>query len=139
MLADVAFYRDLELPDVRLLDAQRVRDGGLVLRYEYLGHLDPLAVRLLGGTRLTWTQELHVRGGEGGRLELRADAGPPLMHGRAEFRLAAAGDGSTRVLQGELVVAVPVVGAVAERRIVPGVLQRLDVEAEAVRRRLARR
>jgi hypothetical protein len=35
-------------------------------------------------------------------------------------------------LDGELVVAIPGVGRMAERRIVPGLLRRLDIEADAV-------
>jgi hypothetical protein len=42
-----------------------------------------------------------------------------------------------RELDGELVVAIPLVGSRAERKIVPGVLRRLDMEAEAVNSALA--
>ena len=41
-------------------------------------------------------------------------------------------------VDGELVVDVPLVGAMAERRIVPGLLRRLDIEAAAVDEHLAR-
>lgn len=163
MLADPYFHRGLELPDLRLLDVtsatQPVGDGAptgdpaagdhdsdpagsddgdveLVLRYEYTGHLDPVALRLLGGTRLTWSQELHLHRGSSGWLVFSAEANPALLHGRADFTLEGEGEGTVRRLEGELVVAVPVVGGMAERRIVPGVLLRLDVEADAVRRRL---
>jgi hypothetical protein len=163
VLADPDFHRGLELPDLRLLDVhpanQPARDAaptgdpgagdpgsdpagsdsrevGLVLRYEYTGHLDPVALRLLGGTRLTWSQELRLHRGSSGWLVFSAEANPALLHGRADFTLERDGEGTVRRLEGELVVAVPVVGGMAERRIVPGVLQRLDVEADAVRRRI---
>lgn len=46
-------------------------------------------------------------------------------------------DGLTlRRLDGELTVAVPGIGRMAEARIVPGLLRRLDLEAAAVARRL---
>ncbi len=150
VLVEPDFYGALELPDLRL-DAVVAAGPGeqdgermLVLRYEYTGSLDPMARRLLGGTRLTWTQEVRVRlagtgpgGTAAGWLTFRAEAAPGLLHGEARFSLEAAGDGTVRRLAGELVVGVPVIGRTAEQRIVPGILTRLDVEAEAARRRLA--
>jgi hypothetical protein len=58
------------------------------------------------------------------------------LHGAADFVLTAAAGGSVRRLDGDLVVAVPGIGRMAERRIVPGVLHRLDVEAQAIEDRL---
>jgi len=43
-----------------------------------------------------------------------------------------------RRLDGELVVAVPGIGRMAERRIVPGVAARLDIEARAVEDQVGR-
>ena len=173
VLADPDFYRSLELPDLRLLEVRRLpaasalgsrRGGdappdtepdtgpdtgpetGVLLRYEFTGSLDPVALRLLGGTRLTWSQEVHLRDGEGGWLTFAAESSPRLLHGRADFVLrpdrARAGSrarATVRRLDGELTVAIPVVGRMAERRIVSGVLGRLDVEAGAVRRWLEER
>lgn len=138
VLRDPAFYERLELPDLRLVGAARSGDTGVVLRYEFTGHLDPLAQRLLGGQRLTWTQDVTLDAAKGGTLAFRAEANPRMLHGEARFVLQAEGETATqRLLEGELVVAVPVVGSVAERRIVPGVLARLDAEADALERRLS--
>jgi hypothetical protein len=153
VLADGAFYQRLELPDLSL-DAV-VTDGPgdepgeqvVVLRYEYTGNLDPMARRLLGGERLTWTQEVRLRTAGSdpaatvhGVLVFRAEANPGVLHGDARFSLVASQDDVTvRQLEGELVVGLPVVGRMAEQRIVPGVLARLDVEAEAVTRQLGAR
>jgi len=156
VLADPDFYRSLELPDLRLLEvrqlpatlapdarhsAEEPPEAGILLRYEFTGSLDPIAIRLLGGAHLTWSQEVHLRDGEGGWLTFAAEGNPRLLHGRADFVLhadrAGAGPGArmtVRRLDGELTVAIPVVGRMAERRIVPGILGRLDVEATAVRR-----
>lgn len=154
ILGDPDFYRSFELPDLRLLDVQELIAAGpgdapvvdrvgstvpavrLLLRYEFAGGLDPMAHRLLGGTRLTWSQELRILGIEGGAVSFEAEANPRLLHGRADFTFERDGEGMVRHLRGELEVAVPVVGSMAERRIVPGILRRLDVEAEAVRCRL---
>lgn len=149
VLAERAFYEELALPDLRLDTVVAAGPGEqpgehvLVLRYEYTGGLDPLARRLLGGARLTWLQELHLRPeGRGARdpveglLQFRSEARPELLHGEARFRLTVEGRGAVRRLTGTVVVALPVIGRVAEQRIVPGVLARLDVEAGAVARRL---
>lgn len=159
VLRDPGFYRTLELPDLQLLEVQPIetpdptaaasrggapKQNGLLLRYEFVGTLDPVFKRLLGGERLTWSQEVHVLDASGGQLTFAAEANPRLLHGHAVFVLepeqtdGAAGESTVRRLEGEVTVAIPVVGAMAERRIVPGVRNRLDVEAEAVRERLSR-
>jgi Protein of unknown function (DUF2505) len=105
----------------------------LRLRYDFVGHLDPLARRLLGGRRLTWLQELRLdRTSGAGRLTFAAEAEPRRLHGRADVVIESDDGGTRRTLDGELVVEVPVVGRNAERRIVPGLLRRLDIEAAAL-------
>ena len=170
VLGDPGFYQQLELPDLRLLEVRPIsvsgigdpsradgapralfEDSGLVLRYEFTGDLDVVALRLLGGERPTWLQEVHLRGASGGWLRFVAEANPRLLHGRAEFFLEshehdrrdgpdgdATGVATLRRLEGELTVALPVLGGLAERRIVAGVLRRLDVEADAAARLLVR-
>ncbi len=144
MLGDADFYRSLDLPDLRLLEIRPLDaaaeaspgSSGLLLRYEYVGSLDAAAQRLLGGARLAWAQEVRLRGSSGGSLTFAAESRPGLLHGDAAFAFEGDGTGTVRRLEGELVIAVPVLGGIAERRIVPGVLHRLDVEAEAVSDRL---
>lgn len=142
-LSDADFYAALKLPDVSLPEVvEHVAGELVVLRYEFTGNLDPLARRLLGGDQLTWTQEVRLDGDTGGTLAFTADANPAMLHGDARFTLTEEGDGgdgvsTLRRLAGSLVVAVPVVGGMAERRIVPGVLARLDVEAGALAARLS--
>ena len=55
----------------------------------------------------------------------------------ATFAFTEVAGSTTRQLDGELVVRVPGVGRMAERRIVPGIVRRLDIEARAVDQRLA--
>lgn len=140
VLADPEFYLHLELPDVGAPVVLDHRVAGAVtalrLRYEFVGNLDPVARRLVGRDRLSWVQEIEVDRAGSGRLTFGAQADPRRLHGSAEFSLAAEGEGSVRRLSGELVVAVPAVGQWAERRIVPGLLRRLDIESEAIEGRL---
>jgi hypothetical protein len=142
VLGDAAFYVGLSLPDLSLpevVEQGQGPDGSgsrVLLRYEYTGHLDPTALRLLGGDRLTWTQEIRIRPDGSGTLTFLAEKNPGVLHGEATFTLVADGGGAIRHLSGDLVVSIPIIGGMAERRIVPGVLARLDIEAEAVNQRL---
>ncbi len=152
VLADPSLYLELQLPDLDPVEVVTHRSDGartvLLLRYGFGGRLDPMAVRLLGGRRLTWLQELRLDAQAGtGTLTMAAEGGERLLHGAASITLTGlgAGDGigeeaapaeTERVLSGEIVVGVPGIGRMAERRIVPGLLARLDVEAAAVSSRL---
>jgi hypothetical protein len=137
LLADPTFYLGLSLPDLsrpEILDQHH--DGGeavLRMRYEFEGSLDPIAQRLLGSSRLAWIQEVRVDGAaRSGALRFEAEKDPRRLHGAADFVLASDGDDTLRRLDGDLVVAVPGIGRMAERRIVPGILKRMDVEAQAI-------
>ena len=137
VLCDPAFALGLTLPDLgtpELLEATDDGDQALIrLRYEFTGSLDPMAQRLLGSGRLAWIQEARVdRSRCSGSLRFEAERDPRRLHGRADFTVEASVPGSVRRLDGELVVAIPGVGRMAERRIVPGLLRRLDIEADAV-------
>ena len=139
VLARPDFYTHLDLPDLARPTVLEHRegegevDGGTVirLRYEFVGSLNSLVRRMLGGERLAWLQEIRIAGTEGS-LTFGAEKNPALLYGSALFVLQQASPGSVRHLEGELVVAVPGIGAMAERRIVEGLLRRLDLEAEAL-------
>ncbi len=136
LLADPAFYLALTLPDLDQPELLECSDDGDVatirLRYEFVGRLDPMAQRLIGSGRLAWIQAVTVvRSAASGSLSFEAERDPRRLHGTADFGLEPSGEGTLRRLQGELVVAIPGVGRMAERRIVPGLLRRLDIEAEA--------
>jgi len=144
LLADPAFYVDLALPDLsepEVLEHRAHGDEAVVrLRYEFTGSLDPIARRLIGTGRPVWIQEVRVDRCAGtGALRFEAERDPRRLHGAADFVLTAGGGGTGRRLDGELVVAVPGLGRMAERRIVPAILRRLDIEAQAIDDELRRR
>ncbi len=144
VLGEPELYLALRLPDVDPAELVEHRTDGtvvtVVLRYRFAGRLDPIAAGLLGGRQLTWLQELRVDARSGsGTLTMAAEGGARLLHSSADLVLTADGAGTVRHLDGELVVGVPGIGRMAERRIVPGLLGRLDIEAEAVRCRLRER
>lgn len=143
LLADPAFYLGLTLPDLsrpEVVETENDGDAALLrLRYEYTGNLDPMVLRLLGSSQLAWIQEVRIdRSAGSGTLRFEAEKDPRRLHGTADFVLGSSGGGTVRRLDGELAVAVPAIGHMAERRIVPGILSRLDLEAQAVNERLQR-
>jgi hypothetical protein len=141
LLVDPSFYVALALPDLSPPDVLEHHIDGpaavLVLRYEFVGSLDVVARRLLGSNQLAWIQKVHVSlpTGEGG-LSFAAEAHPKALHGTADFVFVVNDTGAVRRLNGELVVAAPLIGPSAERRIVPGLLRRLDIEARALENKL---
>jgi hypothetical protein len=141
LLADPDFYVGLELPDLSSPEVlASEQDGGetvLRLRYEFEGSLDPVARRLIGSDRLAWIQTVRIEPRAGtGTLGFEAEKDPRRLHGQATFSFTGDDGTTVRRLEGDLVVAVPGIGRMAERRIVPGILRRLDIEAEAVESRL---
>ena len=138
ILCDPAFHTMLDLPDLSRPEVVEDTVSGseriLRLRYEFVGHLDPIARRILAGLRLTWIQELRLDSATGiGRLTFEAESEPDRLHGAADVRLEPIDTTDTRRrIAGEFFVRVPLVGGTAERRIVPGLVARLDVEAAAL-------
>jgi hypothetical protein len=143
ILCDPAFHIGLALPDLGRPEVVEHSTAGservLRLRYEFIGHLDPIARRLLAGRKLTWLQELRLDLATCvGRLSFAAEAEADRLYGAAEVTLEALdGMRARRRVEGNLFVRVPVVGGSAERRIVPGLVRRLDVEADALTAALA--
>ena len=142
VLTDPAFYLDLSLPDLSQPEVLEESDDGnatvLRLRYEFTGSIDPIAQRLIGSGRLAWIQEVGIdRSTASGTLGFEAEKDPRRLHGTARFTFTEDGGCAVRRIDGELVVAVPGIGRMAERRIVPGILRRMDIEARAVDDRLS--
>ena len=138
ILCDPMFHTALDLPDMSRPEVvEHVSSGTehvLKLRYEFTGSLDPIARKILAGRQLAWIQELRIDTTTGrGRLSFQAEAEPKRLNGSADVALVRRGSArTTRHIEGDLFVKVPLVGATAERRIVPGLVRRLDVEAAAV-------
>jgi hypothetical protein len=146
VLCDPEFHIGLDLPDLsRPVVVTSSADGSrsvLRLRYQYVGQLDPIARKVLAGRTLSWIQELRIDRESGvGTLSFSAEADADRLNGTANVAITATGDGSgsQRRIAGDLHVRVPLIGGTAERRIVPGLVRRLDVEAAALAKDLASR
>jgi hypothetical protein len=137
ILCDPSFHTGLDLPDVsrpEVLEHVKTPLGcRLRLRYAFTGHIDSYAKRLLGNRELTWIQEFEVDATTGGgTLTFGAEADPKRLHGEAEIVCTDNGEGTTQRISGDLKVNVPLVGGTAEKKLVPGIVRRLDVTADAI-------
>jgi hypothetical protein len=139
VLCDPAFQTHLDLPDLGRPEVIESSVDGtarlLRLRYEYVGQLDGIARRIVGDRKLTWIQELRLDTATyRGTLSFSAESDPDRLGGSADVVLTTNDDDSSscRHISGDLFVRVPLVGGTAERRIVPGLVRRLDVEAAAL-------
>jgi hypothetical protein len=142
LMVDPDFETHVDLPDLStptvLEHDVKAAEHVLRLRYEYVGQLDGVARRLLGNRQLALIQAVRLDPRTGnGRLTLEAEADSDRVHGAAAITLTTDGPrGSVRRLDGDFTVKVPLMGGSVERRLLPGILSRLDVEAAALVARL---
>jgi hypothetical protein len=139
ILCDPSFHTSLDLPDVgrpEVLEHVKTAAGcHLQLRYAYTGQIDAWAKKLIGSRSLSWIQEFDVDTTTGkGTLTFGAEADRNRLQGEAQIDCTPSDDGTTTTqrIAGELRVKMPLVGGTAERKLVPGVVRRLDVMADAL-------
>ena len=144
LMIDPTFEAAVALPDLKAPDVlEHVAPsptsdaGSLRLRYEYVGELDGLARRVTAGRKLTLVQFVGFDTAAGpGRYTLEAEADPGRVHGAATITLTPDGAECVRRFDGDFVVKLPIMGGTIEKRLLPGILSRFDVEAEALAERL---
>jgi hypothetical protein len=146
VLCDPDFQTKLDLPDLSRPEIVASSIDGssrlLRLRYEYVGQVDGIARKIVGGRKLTWVQELRLDTATyTGTLSFSAEEDPGRVNGSAEVAIVTLdGDaGCRRRIAGDLHIRIPLVGGTAEKRVVPGLVRRLDVEAAALSKELAAR
>lgn len=142
-MGDPEFYATLRLPDVEPPEViVRTAVGTRVdvhVRFTYIGKLDPIARRVVGHDHVAWVQRLEIdRASQSCTLHVMPEIGvmPVTCHGTFVLHDAAPA-GSLRTLAGELRIKVPIIGGRAEKSLAPGIMRRLDLEAEALDRFLA--
>jgi hypothetical protein len=139
-LLDPDFWGQLELPDVDAPTVLSSKADRIEIAMVWAGTLEGLGRRIAGSDHVTWKQTLQLdRVRHTGRLEI-ASALRVTTTCRATLRFDPidGGAGTRRTLDGELSVKVPLVGGQAEQRLAPGIRQRIDDEAVALRAWLAR-
>ena len=129
------FLEGTRLPDVGPPTVlSREEDGDTVtlsVSYHYTGSLDSLARRVLRADDVTWVQETKLN-----RATHRTTfTVTPKVHAErfecgGAMQLTEAGNGTERVIDGELKIKVPLFGRRAEGLILPGLRSRMTREAE---------
>lgn len=143
VLLDPGFLDDLDdLPRLgrpRLLDQRS--EGDLVhrrVRHTFTGDVPPAARRVVDPSRLSWVETSTVeRRAHRAEWSVRADHYPRLLRASGTWRMEADGEkGSRRVIEGEVRVGMPLVGAKVEAAIVDGFREYADAEERAVTERV---
>ena len=143
LMSSPDFQAQLDLPDLSRPEVVTHEVDGsnqlLELRYQYVGQLDPIARRVVGNRTLTWIQVLQISATTGtGTLSFSAEEDAGRVNGAATVSIVPTDlGGSRRRIAGDFRIRIPVIGGTAERKIVPGLVRRLDVEADALSAALA--
>jgi hypothetical protein len=137
-MGDPEFYAALRLPDleppellVRTVDGDRV---DIHTRFTYTGKLDPIARRIVGNDHVAWVQRLVIDApAHSATLTVSPEVGVMPVTCSGTFALHEADGGQClRTLEAELKIKVPIIGSRAEKSLAPGIMRRLDLEAEAL-------
>jgi Protein of unknown function (DUF2505) len=136
-MGDPDFYAALQLPDVELPEViTRTANGDRVdiqVRFTYTGTLDPIARRIVGHDHVEWVQQLDI---DRERLSCALQVVPAVraipVSCTGGFVLRDTDTGCVRTLSGDLRIRVPLIGSRAEKSLAPGIMRRLDLEAEAL-------
>ncbi|SRR5258706_3847566 len=136
-MADGAFYEQLRLPGTGPLRVIERREDGDVVRlrvaFEFIEQLPSVARAVLGTGRLTWVQETDIdRARHRTQFRVIPDVHADRLSCQGTYQLRPDGDGSVRLITGDLKVRVPLLAGRAERAIATGLVERLDVEADAL-------
>ena len=138
LLAELATLPQLGRPELLSCRA----DGAVVtrkVRYAFTGELSPAVTRVVDPRRLTWVEHSELdRGTHSGAFRIRPDHYADRLTCAGTIALEPAGTGSLRVVEGDLRVRFPLVGAKVEQAIVAGLRDHAAAEAAVVQARLAR-
>jgi hypothetical protein len=134
-MVDPVFLESTRLPDVappKVLE--RDESGDVVtlrVRYEYTGSLDTLARRVLRTGEVAWVQETTLdRTKHRTEFKVVPKVYPERFECGGIMQLHLDGEGTRRVIAGELKIKVPIFGGRAEGLILPGLRSRMNREAE---------
>jgi hypothetical protein len=136
-MTDPAFYAGLRLPGVAPLHVVDRREEGDVVRidiaYEFTEQLPSVARGIVGSGRLTWVQATAIdRARHRGEFSIVPGSHADRFSCGGSYSFRSEAEGTVRAISGELKVRVPLLGGRAERAITSGLIERLDVEADAL-------
>lgn len=123
-----------KLGGIEVLDRDQTDDTvRLRVRFRFTGHLPGAVTAVVDPDRLTWVQETsHDLGTGRATFVLLPDHYPDRLKASGRFDVEPDGDGSRRVVRGELKVSAPLVAGRVEKAIVSGLEEYLVAEAPVV-------
>src|SRR5262245_8717726 len=129
-----------KLGDSEVLErTQDATSARLRVRMRFVGELSSAVTAVVDPAKLTWVDDATFGfAAHTGRHEIIPDHYPDRLSATYDDTVTAAGTGSTRVLQGELSVRVPLVGGRVEKVIVEGLQEYAAAEADLLNDFLAR-
>ncbi|MCU1496569.1 MAG: hypothetical protein JWM47_522 [Acidimicrobiales bacterium] len=136
--ADPELYPTLvglpKLGGIEVLSSERDGDTAtLRIRFRFTGNLPSAVTAVVDPSRLTWVQETtHDLAAGTTTFRLAPDHYPDRLQASGTFRVSADGEGSARIVTGELKVRALLVGGKVEQAIVSGLAEYLVAEAPAV-------
>jgi hypothetical protein len=105
------------------------------IRYRFEGQLSRAARAVLDPQKMTWVVELEVDAQKYHvAFRMLPDHYADRMKCSGEYRFEAKGDTTEQVMQGEMVVSVPLVAGVVERAIMIGFREHMNEQAKVVER-----
>lgn len=142
-MADPDYLASVVLPDVGRAELiERVESPGRLLmrtRHHYTGELDSLARRVLGSTDVGWDQEVTIdTAGHQAQLRIIPLVAAGQFSCSGTYRFLDHEGATIRTLEGELRLKVPLIGAMAERRVGDGMVRRMEIEARQLAEWLGR-
>lgn len=131
-------FSRISRPD--LVDRIEHADGVTIrVRYRFIADLPAAALAIIDPERMTWIEETRYDATSlTGTTRLLPDHYASKMQASATVRFTDDGDGSRRVVRGDLKVKVLLVGGQVERVIVDGLEEHLTEEQKVVARLLGR-
>lgn len=123
-----------KLGGIELLDEERTGDVvRMRARYRFTGHLAGAVTAVVDPKKLTWVQDsTHELGTGRATFALLPDHYADRLQASGTSTVEGDGDGSRRVVRGELKVRAPLVAGRVEAAIVSGLRENLEAEAARV-------
>lgn len=137
-LRDPDFYESLdELPDIAIPEvvSNTASDDStlLVVRYRYTGHVDGFVRRFIGNEPLTWLQHTTFEHDtHNAAIKIETEVARELLRCSGTMTLDGDKKTSTRVIAANLDVRIPLISGRVASSLIPGIIARIDAEAEAL-------
>ena len=140
-LVDPDFYASMgamaKIGTPEILSRQE-RDGAvhIAVRYRFTGHLAPAARAVLDPAKMTWVIESTMHPAEHrAEFQMLPDHYADRLECSGTYRFEERGPGAAvQVIEGDVIVHVPIVGRAVERAILLGLREHMAEEAELVAR-----